>query len=271
MSGITMTGVTGNATLSRLILDSAATRHRLDTLTNQVSTGLVADNYAGLGSGAPVSLNLQPQIANLQTWQNNAGVATGRMSVSQSALTEIQSIGAYFYAQLNSVQGLNASAVDSIAASARDALGQVASALNTQNGGVYVFAGQDTSNPPVPGNILTSAFYTQIHTAVTGLAGTGAAATAQATFDIANVGGTSPFSTYLSQPYAVLQSNLPVVQVGRNQTQPVGIPASQRTAPELAARRDHHTGRPARLHRLLHARRAAGAGDDRFAEQRAGK
>ena len=43
MSGsITMTGVTGNATLSRLILDSAATRHRLDTLTNQASTGLAA-------------------------------------------------------------------------------------------------------------------------------------------------------------------------------------------------------------------------------------
>ena len=109
MSGsITMTGVTGNATLSRLILDSAATRHRLDTLTNQVSTGLVADNYAGLGTGAPVSLALHPQIANLQTWQNNVDAATGRMSVAQSALTEIQSIAAYFYAQLNAVQGMNA-------------------------------------------------------------------------------------------------------------------------------------------------------------------
>ncbi len=129
MSGsITMTGVTGNATLSRLILDSAATRHRLDTLTNQASTGLVADNYAGLGTGAPVSLALHPQIANMQTWQNNVDAATGRMSVAQSALTEIQSIGAYFYAQLATVQGVNASAVDTIAASARDALGQVASA-----------------------------------------------------------------------------------------------------------------------------------------------
>ena len=156
MSGsITMTGVTGNATLSRLILDSAATRHRLDTLTNQASTGLVADNYAGLGTGAPASLALHPQIASMQTWQHNVDVATGRMSVAQSALTEIQSIGAYFYAQLATVQGVNTSAVDTIAASARDALGQVASALNTQDGGVYVFAGQDTANPPVPdpGNI----------------------------------------------------------------------------------------------------------------------
>ena len=94
----------------------------------------------------------------MQTWQNNVDVATGRMSVAQSALTQIQSIAAYFYAQLNNVQGVNASAVDTIAASARDALGQVASALNTQDGGVYVFAGQDTANPPVPdpGNITVT-------------------------------------------------------------------------------------------------------------------
>ena len=123
MSGsITMTGVTGYATLTRLIQDSAATHRRLDTLTNQVSTGLVADNYAGLGTGASVSLDLRPQIANLQTWQNNVDAATGRMAVAQSALTQIQSIAANFYAQLNNVEGVNASAVDSIAASARDAL-----------------------------------------------------------------------------------------------------------------------------------------------------
>ena len=115
-----------------------------------MSTGLIADNYAGLGTGAPVSLDLRPQIANMQTWQNNVDAATGRMSVAQSALTQIQSIAANFYAQLNNVQGVNASAVDSIAASARDALRQVAGLLDTQDGGVYVFAGQDTGNPPVP-------------------------------------------------------------------------------------------------------------------------
>ena len=93
------------------------------------------------------------------------------MAVTQSALTHIQSIAANFYAQLNTVQGVNASAVDTIAASARDALSQVASQLDTQNGGVYVFAGQDTANPPVPDpdKILTSGFYTQINAAVGGL------------------------------------------------------------------------------------------------------
>jgi flagellar hook-associated protein 3 FlgL len=175
----------------------------------------------------------------MQTWQNNVDVATGRMSVAQTALSGIQSIGAYFYAQLAAVQGVNAGAVDSIAASARDALGQVASALNTQDGGVYVFAGQDTANPPVPdaGNITAGGagtFFGDIKAAV-GLLGTpdpsdpsgvySAAKVAGDTFKIASfgAGGTSPFSAYLS---AVQQPALPIVQVGQNQNEPVGISAS---------------------------------------------
>ncbi|HME28133.1 MAG TPA: flagellin [Acetobacteraceae bacterium] len=229
-SSIIMTGVSGDATLARLIQDSQTIHSRLDTLTNQASTGLVGDTYAGLGTGASVSLDLRPQIANLQTWQNNVDAATGRMAVAQSSLTQIQSIAANFYAQLNNVQGVDASAVDTIAASARDALNQVANLLDTQDGGVYVFAGQDTANPPVPNpnNVLTSGFYTQINAAVGGLAINGAAATATATYTVAtsNAAGTSPFSAWLSQPSAVLQANQPVVQVGQNQTEPVGIPAS---------------------------------------------
>jgi flagellar hook-associated protein 3 FlgL len=229
-SGISMIGVTGFAPFGQLIANTQATHSRLDTLTNQVSTGLIANNYAGLGSGASLSLDLRPQIANLQTWQNNIDVTTGRMSVTQSALTQIQSIASGFYAQLNNLNGVSANGVDTIAASARGALQQVAGLLDTQDGGVYVFAGQDTGNPPVPDGdaILTSGFYTQINAAVSGLAANGAVATATATFNVAasNAPGTSPFSAWLSQPSSVLQANPPAVQIGRNQTEPVGIPAS---------------------------------------------
>ena len=137
-----------------------------------------------------------------------------------------------------------------------------------------MFAGQDTANPPVrPGNILTSGFYTQINAAVTGLAVRRGGDSASDLRHREFVGGTSPFSAYLSQPYAALQADLPVVQVGQNQTEPVGIPASANgLIPDSTARPSpHHTRRSARLHRLLHARRAAGAGDDRFAQQRTGK
>jgi flagellar hook-associated protein 3 FlgL len=236
-----MSGSVGSATQSDhtifgvLLADSSAVRQKLDQLTNQASSGLIGDTYAGLGTGAPISLNLRPQIGNLQTWQSNVDGATGRMSVTQAAMTQVQSIAASFYAQLTAVGGIDANVVDSIASSARDALGQVASLLDTQDGGVYVFAGQDTGNPPVldPGNITNmvanpAGFFAQINAAVAGLGGAGAGATATATYNIAvsNVAGTSPFSAYMSQPSAVLQAQLPVVQVGQNASRNVGLLAS---------------------------------------------
>jgi flagellar hook-associated protein 3 FlgL len=220
-------------TLGSLIANAASVKQKIDTLTNQASTGLIGDTYAGLGTGASVSLDLRPQMVKLQTWQNSVDASTGRMAVTQSAMTNIQSIAANFYAQLNTVEGVNASAVDSIAASARDALSQVASQLDTQDGGVYVFAGQDTANAPVPDpdNILTSGFYTAINAQVAAFAQglQTAAATATNTLTIASpppAGGTSPFSAGLAQPYTVLQGQLPVVQVGQNSTEKTGLLAS---------------------------------------------
>jgi flagellin-like hook-associated protein FlgL len=218
-----------------LLADSSAIRQKLDLLTNQASNGLVGNTYAGLGTGAPISLDLRPQIGNLQTWQTNVDAATGQMSVTQATMTRIQSVAANFYAQLTNVDGVNASAVDSIAASARNALNEVAGLLDTQDGGSYVFAGQDTGNPPMldPNNIANivanpTGFFAQISTAVGNLAGAGAVATAQATYNIAvsNAPGTSPFSTYMSQPSAVLQAQLPSVQVGQSTTANIGLLAS---------------------------------------------
>ncbi len=232
-----MSGVIGNVTgpssygvMNTLVAQSNTIKQRLDKLTNQASSGLVGDTYAGLGAGATTSLDLRPQIAKLQTWQNNVNAATGTISVAQSALGSIESIASNFYAQLNNLQGVDSSEIDSIAANARDALKQVAGLLDTQDGGIYVFAGQDSGNPPVPNpdNILNSGFYTQINTAVNGLAANGAANTANATFAVAvsNAAGTSPFSTFLSQPYAIVQAALPSVQVGQNHQETTGIPAS---------------------------------------------
>ncbi len=231
MSGnITMTGITGFATFTKLIADSQATHNKLNTLANQVSTGLIGDTYAGLGSGAPVSLDLRPQVANLRTWQNNVDAATGRMSVAQSALTQIQSIAANFYAQLNNIDGVNSSAIDSIAASARDALGQAASLLDTQDGGIYVFAGQDTGNPPIPdpdhvADNTPGTFFGQINQFVSLLGAPDSASTvAQNTLGVAEFGGgPSPFSTYLS---TVDPPALPTVQIGQNKTEITGLSAS---------------------------------------------
>ncbi|MDE2006525.1 MAG: hypothetical protein KGI51_08170 [Rhodospirillales bacterium] len=219
--------------MTSLIADAQTVRQRLDRLTTQASTGLVGQTYAGLGSGASVSLGLRPQIAALGVWQANIAAATGTMGVTQTAMTQLQQIAADFRSQLDTLNGMSASNVDTLAASARQALVQVAGLLDTTDGGRYVFAGADSANAPVPnpGGILGSGFYSQINTAVGGLAGAGASATAAATLAVAssNAAGTSPFSSYMSQPAASLLAGLPSVQTGAGQTQSVGLIASANT------------------------------------------
>jgi flagellar hook-associated protein 3 FlgL len=218
----------GFGILPALIANSANVHQQLDTLTEQASTGLVSQTYAGLGSASSVSLDLNPQLTALQTYQTNINQATGSMQVTQTAMTQIQQIAATFAGDIPNLNGLDPSEIDSTAAQANAALQQVADLLNTQDAGNYVFAGQDTSNPPVPSGdaILSSSFYTQINTAVAGLSANGASATTQATLAIAssNATGTSPFSLYLSQPAASIGQA--VVQTGEGGTVQTGLLAS---------------------------------------------
>jgi flagellin-like hook-associated protein FlgL len=152
------------------------------------------------------------------------------MQVTQTAMTQLQSIAQSFYSQLQTIDGTQSSSVDTIAASARSALQEVAGLLDTTDGNTYVFGGADTTNPPVPNpdQILSSGFATQIAGEVGNLATNGAAVTAAATLATAqsNATGTSPFSLYMSQSAPALQADTPVVQVGQGQTVQVGLLAS---------------------------------------------
>jgi flagellar hook-associated protein 3 FlgL len=233
---------TGYGTLGTLIANSTTVRQQLNTLTEQVSTGLVAQTYAGLpAGGANVSLNLNPQLKALQTNHDNINQATGRMQVTQTAMTQLQQIAATFSAAIPNLNGLSPTEIDIVAAQANAALKQVAQLLNTQDGTSFLFGGQDTGNPPVPSgdNILASGFYTQISAAVAdGLSnGISGATIAATTLSIASsnatstsfAASTSPFSAYLSQPPPGEPGstiNAAVVQTGEGGTVQTSVLAS---------------------------------------------
>jgi flagellin-like hook-associated protein FlgL len=215
--------------LARLINDNNGIHARLDALNSQISSGIKSQTYAGLGHDAVISLNLHPQIARLQTWQDNIDAATGRMAIAQTSLTQLQQITTTFISATNNLNGISPTGIDSTAAQARDALLQVTNLLNAQDGsGAYVFAGQDTANPPIPNpdGITSSPFFQQIQSAVGQLSTFGGAGVAASTLATAssNAAGTSPFSTYLSQPVSNLPA--PTIQVGEHQTVAIGLFAS---------------------------------------------
>lgn len=214
--------------LGVLIARGTIVRQKLDQTNAQAGSGRVAETFSGLGGSAALTLDLRPRLTSIDAWRGNIDAAATRMQVARTALTGIEGAASDLRARLSSLNGINPVSVDAIAAEARQALVRVGDLLNSQAAGAYVFAGEDSGNPPVPNAdaILSSGFYTQIQTEVAALSTNGATVTAAATLAIAasNAPGTSPFSAYLSQPAASL--SVPVTEIGPGQRVRVGLPAS---------------------------------------------
>ena len=215
----------GPDTISLITADASASKGLLDRLTQQAASGRRAESYGGLTRGeAARALSLRPVLTGQQALRDGIDAAQGRMSVAQTALKGISQIASDFRAKISSLNGLSSGQIDSVAASARDALRQVAGLLDSQHNGVYVFAGDDGANPPVPDPdaIAGGAFATAIANAVAGLSANGSTFTISATLAVAGAGGTSPFSASLTGGAAVAA----VVPVGEGRVVPVGVLAS---------------------------------------------
>jgi len=199
----------GYGGLTQIVADANQTKQTINQLTTETASGYVSNDYAGLGTGAALVLDLGPQLSVSTQVQANATQAGTVASVAQSALGQIESIASNFAAQAQDLIGINGTQ-GTVASSAQAALTQVANLLDTQVGDVYVFAGQDSSDPPVPdpNNITSSAFATAIQTAIAGLSTNGAAATTAAALAIASPGGTTPFSATLEANGAQSQVDL---------------------------------------------------------------
>jgi flagellar hook-associated protein 3 FlgL len=212
--------------LGEVIYNMAQTRQAIDALTTETASGYISSIYAGLGTGANTALDLTSQLALNTTYQANATAAGNVQQAAQTALGQIQTLVSGVAAQVLGSSTGSTTGLRTLASSASDALSQIAGLLDTKVGNVYIFAGQDSANPPVPNpvGITSSAFYTAIQNAVASLPSSSAAAVQAQTLAIASPGGTSPFSATLEA------SNLPAtVDLGGGQRVQVGMLADQNT------------------------------------------
>ena len=226
MNGIGSINGQNYGPMTQIINNAAATLQQLNTLTEQSSSGLISQTYAGLGGGAAQTvLSVSPQISSANAQISAINAATGPMTVQQNALTEISSITANVVSQLSGLNGLDTQGATAITTAAQQALVQVASLLDTKDGDVYVFGGQDSGEPPIadPDNITSSGFYSQIQAAIAGLSANGATATTATTLGIAssNTAGTTPFAAGLTAA-----PGLPSVVLGNGQQVTTGIAAN---------------------------------------------
>ncbi|WP_232630651.1 flagellar hook-associated family protein [Methylobacterium sp. Leaf118] len=115
--------------------------------TREIATGRHADVGATLGSGVSQAFSLRRQGAVLAALTQGNAAAALRLETSQAALKDIQA-GAD--ATLKELVGLPADQrAAAVAASAKERLAALTSALNTGAGGQYVFGGTDAGAAPL--------------------------------------------------------------------------------------------------------------------------
>lgn len=194
--------VASYAFASRLVDRAIAVKARYDQLTVRASTGRIGDTFGDLGSAARLSADLRAEMTRREGYVRAIDAADARITTMQSVLERISAISGDLAAKALAMLTTRGNAVEAIAEQARQGLQEVAGLLNTEVGGVHIFGGTDTENPPIPAgqDILASPWFLQMQADVATLAvGTGGAVLS-GTLAIAasDSAGTTPFSAFLS-------------------------------------------------------------------------
>jgi flagellar hook-associated protein 3 FlgL len=121
---------------------------QLYTAQTQESTGLVSQDFGGLGGNATyATLNLQNEINQAQTWSSQAQEAATRSQATYSALGNIISTITTLEGKVSSAMTDTTDSSLSITASSMQT--QLMQQINTQSAGRYIFSGTDTNTAPV--------------------------------------------------------------------------------------------------------------------------
>lgn len=258
-------------TLAGTALDQARLRMRIDTLAKQVATGQRGETHGALGAEARRAIDLRGEILRREAYAGAADTALARMDRTQSVLTRLETIASETAAEALRARTLGASAVTSLARTARTALEEAAALLNTRHGEDYLLAGSDLAGAPVPnaagiaGGPMAAAIAVAVGALGPGNAATVLAGTALAATDPA----TRPFNAFLEGP--ALAEPRRGVQVADGERIGWGVLASQDQSGEVALAWGRELLRGlATLAALTPASAAQGAGYDALLEGVAG-
>ncbi len=141
----------------------ATLRQQLNDLSQQVTTGQTASDYAGLGTNAEPVLNLNAQQPLIQGYQSNITNVSNKMTMMNSALSQITSVGNNLVAAIQTQLQNSPSNVANVQQIAAQGLQTVEDMLNQNINGQYLFAGSNSTTPPfADSSTLNSNFNNEI-------------------------------------------------------------------------------------------------------------
>lgn len=187
---------------ARIALNATQLRDRITDLGEQISTGRKGKTYAAVGVEAPKAMDLRAEVGRRESYQTTITQTLSKIRISQDILDRIGTIAQKFTA--DSAKLLGAARNEEIqiqATQAQAAMVEVATLLNEQLNGEYLFGGSDSRNPPIPNpqTIATSGMGQTIRTRVGQLNATNVAAVLADTKTAAqsNEANVTPFSDFL--------------------------------------------------------------------------
>lgn len=127
-----------------------ATKTAIQTLSQEVTTGRMADPAAGLGGHLAPLHGLDAALARLEAHAASAADLQLRAGAMQAALTRLDSGAADLAADLATAVSGGAVALGGMAAAGESGFLQAVAALNTNVTGRHVFSGMASDRAPLP-------------------------------------------------------------------------------------------------------------------------
>lgn len=134
------------------------TESRLNLAQLQLSSGQKSDNYAGIAGDVRRLVNVQDSYVGSKQYSSSNSLVDQRLQIMESSVSQIFDVLTNYKTLL--VNGLNAqnSADLALPTQAQSLLDEVASLLNVQDDGRYLFAGSRTDTAPVDQSKLPVAY-----------------------------------------------------------------------------------------------------------------
>lgn len=141
----------------QMIAAAMRTQSTMASQQIQEASGQVSTDFAGYGSSTQQILNLQVSVSRSQSYVDAATAAGNKVEVMYSTVNSVADLLTQFRTLLTGASGASSTDATSVTQSAQDMLEQMASLLNTQYSGSYLFAGGRTTTAPVDLDSVTAA------------------------------------------------------------------------------------------------------------------
>jgi len=210
--GLAMDQIASWSLLTRVTDSALSARGRLANVLQQIGSGRKAETFGGLGDSATASIDGRAGIGRLEAFRRAIDLTSTRLEIMQSVYARLVEISKSATERLIQQFGVFPPPLSVLNGEAAALLEEVRSLLNSAVDGDFLFNGRDSANPPLPQPITTSGMFSQIQAQLNSLAPGNAPTVISQIFVSAssNMGGTTPFSPYLSNPPGLTEARLSV-------------------------------------------------------------